>query len=75
MCDVCLSHRREGMVSEPRLNSAMEKILLLLDDGQPHPITDLRDLQLPVDELDAALEYLLQEEFLRQEDGLLIKKI
>ena len=75
MCDVCLSHRHEGMVSEPRLNTAMENILLLLDDGQPHPITDLRDLQLPVDELDAALEYLLQEEMIRQEDGLLSKKI
>ena len=43
-CDVCLSHRPEGMVSEPRLNEAMEKILDLLNDGKPHPITDLRRL-------------------------------
>ena len=73
MCDVCLSHRREGMVSEAKLDNAMEQILRLLDDGQPHPITDLRGLQLPVDELDSALEYLLQEEYIRQEDGLLCK--
>ena len=73
LCDVCLSHRREGLVSEPRLNTAMEKILQLLSDGHPHPITDLRDLQLPVGELDAALSYLLQEEYIRQEDGLLSK--
>ena len=53
-CDVCLSHRPEGMVSEPRLNEAMEKILDLLNDGKPHPITDLRDIQLPSDELNAA---------------------
>lgn len=72
-CDVCLSHRSEGMVSEPRFNEAMEKILALLDDGKPHPMTDLRDLQLPTDELKAALDYLFQEEYLRQSDGLLLK--
>ena len=51
----------------------VSKILQLLDDGQPHPITALRGLQLPVGELDTALEYLLQEEYIRQEDGLLRK--
>ena len=71
LCDVCLSHRKEGLVSESHLNAAMEKILQLLDDGQQHPMTDLRGLQLPVGELDTALEYLLQEEHIRQEDGLL----
>ena len=73
LCDICLSHRKEGLVSEPRMNTAMEKILQLLDDGQPHPIIDLRGLQLPTCELDTALSYLLQEEFIRQEDGLLYK--
>ena len=72
-CDVCLSHRRQGLVSEPRLSNAMEQILRLLGDGCPHPITDLRGLQLPTDELDSALEYLMQEEYIRQEDGLLCK--
>ena len=71
-CDVCLSHRPQGKVSEPRLNTAMEQILALLNDGRPHPVTDLRGIQLPTDELDAALEYLLQEEYIRQTDGLLI---
>ena len=73
LCDVCLSHRKEGPVSEPRMNTAMEKILQLLDDGQPHPMTDLHGLQLPVGELDTALVYLLKEEYIRQEDGLLYK--
>ena len=72
-CDVCLSHRSGGMVSEPRFNEAMEKILALLDDGKPHPITDLRDLQLPTDELKAALDYLFQEEYLRLDDGQISK--
>ena len=72
-CDVCLSHRSEGMVSEPRFNETMEKILALLDDGKPHPMTDLRDLQLPTDELKAALDYLFQEEYLRLDDGQISK--
>ena len=72
-CDVCLSHRSEGMVSEPRFTSATERVMALLSDGKPHPITDLRDIQLPTDELDAALEYLLKEECIRQTDGLLTR--
>ena len=72
-CDVCLSHRSGGKVSEPRFNEAMEKILALLDDGKPHPITDLRDIQLSTDELNAALDYLFQEEYLRLDDGFLLK--
>ena len=70
-CDVCLSHRPQGMVSEPCLNSVMENILELLADGKPHPITDLRGIQLPTADLDAALTYLLDEEYIRQEDGFI----
>ena len=72
-CDVCLSHRPEGIVSEVRFNHAMEQILQIFNDGKPHPITDLRGIQLPTDELDAALDYLLKEEYIRQADGLLHK--
>lgn len=70
-CDVCLSHRKEGMVSEPQFNSAIEKILHFLDDGKSHHITELRDIQLPDDELNAALDYLLKEEDIRQSDGFI----
>ena len=73
LCDVCLARRPEGKVTEARFTNAMEQILARLDDGKPHPITDLRDIQLPTDELDAALEYLLQEELIRQDDGLLTR--
>ena len=73
LCDVCLSHRKGGIVSEPRMNAAQEKILEMLADGKPHPITDLRSIKLPTDELDAALSYLLQEEYILQEDSCLIK--
>ena len=73
-CDVCLSHRPEGMVSEPKLNHAMQQIMAMFSDGQPHPMTDLRDIQLPTDELDAALTYLMKEEYLRLDDGFLYKQ-
>ena len=72
-CDVCLSHRQEGMVSDPSLSAAAMKILELLADGQPHPITELKSIELPESELDAALYYLTLEERIRQEDGQLIK--
>ena len=72
-CDVCLSHRAEGLVSEPRLNEAMDSILTLLADGKPHPITELRGIQLPTEELDAALSYLMKEEHICQSDGFLKK--
>lgn len=73
-CDVCLSHRHEGLVSEPRLNSAMQQILTFLDDGKQHPLTDLRGIQLPTDELDAALEYLFAEEYVLQNDGFIYRR-
>ena len=73
LCDVCLSHRKGGIVSEPRMNTAQEKILEMLADGKPHPITDFRSIQLPTDVLYAALSYLLHEEYILQEDSCLIK--
>ena len=72
-CDVCLSQRIEGMVSEPRLNEAATKILQLLEDGKPHPITELKSIELPDSELDAALDYLSNEEYILQKDGLISK--
>jgi len=71
-CDVCLDHSRHH-VEEARMTPAAEKILRLFDDGKEHLITELRDLQLPTDELDAALEYLLKEEYLAINDSLLSK--
>ena len=72
-CDVCLSQSKEGMVSEPKLNEAATKILQLLDDGKPHPITELKSIELPDSELDAALDYLSNEEYILQKDGLISK--
>jgi ATP-dependent DNA helicase RecQ len=73
-CDVCLAHRAEGIVTEKRLNLATQKIMQLLDDGKPHFITELKSIELPISELDAAIEYLTDEEYIiRLEDGCITK--
>ncbi len=75
-CDVCLAHRQEGMVSESQLTAAAEAILKLLDDDKPHPITDLKSIELPDSELDAALDYLSDEEYIiRQADGQISRNL
>ena len=71
-CDVCLSpthdQARES-ISSPETRAILE----LLADGKPHHITELRDIQLPTELLNVALEYLLREEYIYQEDGFLTK--
>ena len=69
-CDVCLSHPHD-QVSEPVKTPEAHAILELLADGKPHHITELRDIQLPTEPLNVALEYLLREEYIFQEDGFL----
>ena len=71
-CDVCLSQVHDQ--SGESVNSAeAHAILDLLADGKPHHITELRDIQLPTEQLNAALDYLLAEEYVTQEDGFLTK--
>ena len=72
-CDVCLSHPH-NQVNEPLNSAEIHAILELLADGKPHHITELRDIQLPTEPLNVALEYLLREEYIYQEDGFLSKK-
>jgi ATP-dependent DNA helicase RecQ len=70
---VCLSHPHDQAnenISSPEAHAILE----LLADGKPHHITELRDLQLPTEQLNVALEYLLREEYIFQEDGFLSKK-
>ena len=71
-CDVCLEHPK-ALANEPVLTAEAHAILELLSDGKPHHITELRDIQLPTEQLNAALDYLFQEEYIRQEDGFLSK--
>ncbi len=71
-CDVCMGN--EGrLVTREGQHDARQKILSLLADKQRHHITELFRLQLPTEELDAALEHLVQEEQVCQEDGFIQK--
>ena len=69
-CDVCLG-RPKSVASEPVMTAEAHAILELLGDGKEHHITELRDIQLPTEQLNVALEYLLAEERIHQEDGFL----
>jgi ATP-dependent DNA helicase RecQ len=69
-CDVCLG-RPKSVASEPVMTAEAHAILELLADKKPHHITELRDIQLPTDKLNVALEYLLAEERILQEDGFI----
>ena len=71
-CDVCLSPTH-GQARESISSPETRAILELLADGKPHHITELRDIQLPTELLNVALEYLLREEYIYQEDGFLTK--
>lgn len=71
-CDVCLN-TKSLQVSETSLTPEAHAIMQILADGEMHHITELRDIQMPTDTLNAALEYLLREEYIRQEDGFIIK--
>ena len=69
-CDVCLSYNRT-LTNEEKREEAQQQILSLLADRQPHHVTQLRSIPLPYEQIDAALEYLMLEEFLYMEDGYL----
>ncbi|MBO7116063.1 MAG: RecQ family ATP-dependent DNA helicase [Prevotella sp.] len=65
-CDVCQSHRPHDT------KQAQQQILSLLSDRKRHHVTELLRLRLPKEEQDAALTYLLQEEYIIQQDGYLL---
>ena len=69
-CDVCLSYSRT-LTNKQRVAEAQQLILNLLADGQKHHVTQLRSLPLPYEQIDAALEYLMLEEYIYQEAGYL----
>ena len=69
-CDVCLSQRGRLVTPEGQ-QDARQRILALLANRQRHHITELFRLQLPTEEADAALAFLIKEEKIRQDDGFI----
>lgn len=68
-CDVCIAAKKDGMFRADR-NHAEQQIMDVLNDRQPHPLTDLLALSLPTTVLDTALKHLLDEETIAVEDGM-----
>ena len=70
-CDVCLEARRQ-LTGKDRRNAAAQQIMGMLADGQRHHITQLHSLALPYEQVDVALQYLFDEEYVYQEEGFLV---
>lgn len=69
-CDVCLSH--SGTRPSPYAQKdARNRIMQLLRDGRRHHLTELHSLQLPTEALDLALEQLVNEEMIHQQNGFI----
>ena len=71
-CDVCLANDGQLVTREGQRDSR-QQILSLLADGQRHHTTEILRLHLPTEEVNAALESLLQEEQILLEDSYLSK--
>ena len=70
-CDVCLNDKRT-LTNKQSIAEAQQQILALLADRQKHHVTQLRSIPLPYEQIDAALEHLMLEEYIYQEAGYLI---
>ena len=72
ICDVCCT-RADTLFTEAELQQAHEQILQLLSDGQSHDIQQLHRINLPYEAIEAALQHLIAEEIILDDDGWLIK--
>ena len=70
MCDVCLNENRT-LTNKKKTKEVRQLILDLLADRKPHHVTQLRQLPLPYEQIDTALEELMLEESVYLEDGYL----
>ena len=67
-CDVCLDVHGKT-VTQKGQHTAKEQIKSLLADHQRHHITEILRLQLPTEEINAALDSLMSEEHVKLTDG------
>ena len=69
-CDVCLDRRGEDPDKES-VDKAQEQIMKMLQDGKPHKISELHEIPLPYPAIEAALQTLVNEEIILDDDGML----
>ena len=67
-CDVCIARRKDHLSAE-QLKPALQAIISLLDDGKEHPVYELHQLTIAKEQLDTALEYLINEEYITMNDS------
>ena len=72
-CDVCLQHGSEPAPKD-ELAEAKQLIVRLLADGLQHPVSDLQQLPLPYAFIESALHWLVDEEQIVYDQGLLALK-
>ncbi|MBR1415794.1 MAG: RecQ family ATP-dependent DNA helicase [Prevotella sp.] len=70
-CDVCLEHREPD---QEQLHDATQQVLDLLSDGQPHHVSILHTIKLPYPPIEKALQQLIDEELVTDDDGMLTAK-
>ncbi len=69
-CDVCLDRNHE-LTKSNKLKEATGMIIALLGDKQPHRIAQLHQLPLPYETIEAALDKLVSEATVINDDGWL----
>ncbi|MDN5553901.1 RecQ family ATP-dependent DNA helicase [Prevotella sp.] len=73
LCDVCLEHNTD-QASEDRISLPKKRILEMLKDGKKHHITELNEMDIPDRQLDEALEFLINEEYIINDCGYIMLK-
>jgi ATP-dependent DNA helicase RecQ len=71
-CDVC-QDRTGSSIDEESLREATSHILQLLADGQQHHVSVLHSIALPYLAIEEALQRLIDEEIVTDDDGMLNK--
>lgn len=69
-CDVCIAHSGR-QIHASALKSAKDEIMKLLADRQPHRITELAYNKTATDAMKEALEYLISEEIIYVDNGIM----
>ena len=69
-CDVCLE-RRSTLEKAEETDRAQQMIEKLLADGRPHHVSELHRLDMNYEAIETALETMIHEEMVIDDDGLL----
>lgn len=70
-CDVCAGNKGD-FAGDDRLSHAKGLIFDMLSDNAPHPLSELLQLKLPSDRLNDAINYMMNEEMVKVENGLIV---